>query len=83
MPTSAVQSGQQGLYVYVVNADKKAELKPVTVAFEAGDDAVIATGLNAGETVVVEGQLRLVTGSKVDAKPATMTGETPPAEGMK
>lgn len=86
VPTSAVQSGQQGPYVYVVSKDKKAELKPVTVAFEAGDEAVIATGLSGGETVVAEGQLRVVRGGKVDPKPATPPpaaakppeGETPP-----
>jgi membrane fusion protein, multidrug efflux system len=71
VPAAAVQAGQQGSYVYIVTAENKAELKPVTVAFEADGAAVLATGLAGGETVVVDGQLRLVTGAKVEAKPAT------------
>ncbi len=69
IPSAALQSGQNGQYVYIVGSDNKAELKPVTVAFEADGEAIIATGLTGGETVVVEGQLRLAPGTKVDAKP--------------
>ncbi len=69
VPTAALQSGQKGQYVYVVNADKKAEMKPVLVAFEVDGEAVIASGLSGTETVVVEGQLRLAPGAKVDPKP--------------
>jgi multidrug efflux system membrane fusion protein len=68
VPSAAVQTGQQGQYVYVVTADKKAELRAVTVAFEAEGESVIAAGLAGGETVVTEGQLRLTTGTKVDLK---------------
>ena len=45
VPTAAVQSGQQGAYVFVVTAEKTAELRPVTVAFEADGEAVVASGL--------------------------------------
>jgi multidrug efflux system membrane fusion protein len=69
VPSAALQSGQRGQYVYVVTAEKKAEMRPVTVAFEADGEAVIASGLRAGEVVVVEGQLRLAPGAKVDPKP--------------
>jgi multidrug efflux system membrane fusion protein len=69
VPSAALQSGQKGQYVYLVTPDKKAEMRPVVVAFEEGGDAVIASGLSGGETVVVEGQLRLAPGSRVDAKP--------------
>jgi multidrug efflux system membrane fusion protein len=69
VPSAALQSGQKGQYVYVVTAEKMAEVRPVTVAFEAGGEAVIASGLRAGEVVVVEGQLRLAPGVKVDQKP--------------
>jgi multidrug efflux system membrane fusion protein len=71
VPAAALQSGQQGQYVYVVTPDKKAELRPVAVAFEADGEAVVASGLAGGETVVVEGQLRLAPGVAVDAKPQT------------
>ena len=69
VPSAALQSGQKGQYVYVVTAEKKAELRPVKVAFEDDGVAVIAQGLKAGEVVVVEGQLRLTNGTSVDAKP--------------
>ncbi len=67
VPTAAIQSGPKGQYVYVVK-DKAAELKPVTVAFELGGEAILASGLTGGETVVVKGQLRLAPGSAVEVK---------------
>lgn len=69
VPSAALQAGQQGQYVYVVTADKKAEVRPVTVLFEDKGEAVITAGLSGGESVVVEGQLRLSPGAKVDPKP--------------
>ena len=69
VPAVAVQSGQQGPYVYVVGADHSAAVRPVTVARADGDDAVIGTGLAAGEEVVTDGQLRLRPGVKVTVKP--------------
>jgi multidrug efflux system membrane fusion protein len=68
VPAAAVQTGQQGQYVFVVTPDKKAELRPVTVAFEQSGEAVLASGLAGGETVVVEGQLRLAPGVRVEVK---------------
>jgi multidrug efflux system membrane fusion protein len=82
VPSAALQSGQKGQYVYAVTADKKAQLKEVKVAFEIRDEAagesgrgggemlaVIEDGLTGGETVVLEGQLRLAPGTKVEPKP--------------
>jgi membrane fusion protein, multidrug efflux system len=68
VPTAAVQSGQQGTYVYVIKADKTVELRPVTVARTHGDDSIIKTGVTPGETVVTDGQLRLIPGSRVSIK---------------
>jgi multidrug efflux system membrane fusion protein len=65
-PAPAVQTGQSGAYVFVVNADQTVELRPVTVDRMDERDAVIATGLAAGEVVVTEGQLRLLPGSRVE-----------------
>jgi multidrug efflux system membrane fusion protein len=59
VPTSAVAAGQQGDYAYVVNAERKAELRPVVVEIAGSDETVIGKGVAAGETVVTEGQLRL------------------------
>jgi membrane fusion protein, multidrug efflux system len=63
--SAAVQTGQQGQYVYVVKADSTVETRPVTVARMAGDETVIAKGLTAGEQVVTDGHLRIVPGRKV------------------
>ncbi|MBN9523796.1 efflux RND transporter periplasmic adaptor subunit [bacterium] len=74
VPTAAIQSGQKGQYVYLVTADQKAEVRPVTVAFDDGGEAVIASGLGGGETVVVEGQLRLAPGVRVTTKGGAAPG---------
>ena len=65
-PIGAVQNGQEGTFVYVVKADQTVESRPVTVARSVAIGVVIARGLTAGETVVTDGQLRLVPGSKVE-----------------
>lgn len=68
VPSAAVQTGQAGSQVYVVKADHSVELRPVKVLRSAGDELLIAEGLRAGETVVTDGQLRLVPGTKVESK---------------
>jgi len=65
VPIQTIQTGQQGEFVYVVGADKKVELRRVTSA-AVGEEAVVEKGLAAGETVVVDGQLRLTPGAVVD-----------------
>lgn len=73
VPTAAVQSGQKGTYVFVLSTEKIVEMRPVTVAFEHLEESVIASGLSPGETVVTEGQLRLVAGAKVEVKDGAKT----------
>lgn len=68
VPTTAVQAGQQGTYVFIVKADQTAEMRPVKVARTVADESVIQQGLTPGETVVTDGQLRLVPGSRVSIK---------------
>jgi multidrug efflux system membrane fusion protein len=68
VPSVAVQSGQQGNYVYVIKGDKTVDLRPVTVVRTRGDESVIRTGLTPGETIVTDGQLRLIPGSRVTVK---------------
>jgi multidrug efflux system membrane fusion protein len=68
VPTVAVQTGQQGQYAFVVKADQTVELRPVTVARTSGQETIIGKGLAPGETVVTDGQLRLVAGSRVSLK---------------
>lgn len=72
---SAIQTSQSGQHVYVVKADKTAELRPVIVERLYEADAVIAKGLVEGETIVVDGQLRVLPGKPVDVKtPGAPTG---------
>ena len=65
VPTEAVQTGQKGLYVFVVRDDATVEVRPVTVARALGAETVLADGVAAGERVVVDGQLRLAPGARV------------------
>jgi multidrug efflux system membrane fusion protein len=70
VPATAVQNGQQGSYVFVIKPDQTVDLRPVTVERSDGTDAVIQSGVSAGEVVVTDGQLRLVAGAKVSIKGA-------------
>ena len=65
VPNQAVQTGQDGTYVYVVKDDRTVEMRPVTSSLRVDQDLVIDKGLAEGETVVTEGQLRLSPGSRV------------------
>ena len=71
VPTVAVQPSQQGLFIYVVKSDQTVEARPVKVAWTEGTESVISTGVKPGETIVIDGQLRLAPGSRVTIKPAT------------
>ena len=75
VPTQAIQTGQQGSYVFVIKPDLSAEARPVKVERNIGNLAVIESGLNAGERVVTDGQIRLVPGSKVEIKSAGMQAQ--------
>ncbi len=65
VPSRAIQEAQEGKYVYVVKGDRTVESRRVTVARSVGDQAIIASGVTAGETIVTDGQLRLVSGARV------------------
>ena len=68
VPTSAVQIGQNGPYVFVVKPDSTLELRPVKPGQAQGELTVVNDGLRAGESVVVSGQLQLAPGMKVVVK---------------
>jgi multidrug efflux system membrane fusion protein len=68
VPVTAIQRGPQGTFVYVVKADQTVEVRPVTVGPTTAADAVIETGLAAGDVVVVDGVDRLRPGSAVQVK---------------
>lgn len=65
VPTLAVQAGPDGNFIFVINAEQKAVVRKVEVGSSVGDETVISSGLKAGETVVTEGQLRLIDGASV------------------
>ena len=65
VPTAALQTGQQGDYVYVIGPDQTAELRTVTVGPTTDDRVVIEKGVTPGERVVTDGHLRLTPGIKV------------------
>ncbi len=81
VPSVAVQTGQEGLFVWVLDDAGKAQLRPVKVARTVGDKSVIASGLSAGERVVVDGQSRLTVGATVDIKTPGNNGKGPGAAG--
>ena len=68
MPSTALQAGQQGQYVFVVKPDFTVESRPVVVARTFSDLAVVAQGVKPGEKVVTDGQLNLVPGTRVELK---------------
>jgi multidrug efflux system membrane fusion protein len=65
VPTQAVQTGQDGQYVFVVKADSTVEQRPIVTSQKMDQDTVIEKGVKPGETVVTEGHLRLEPGTRV------------------
>jgi multidrug efflux system membrane fusion protein len=68
VPAQAVMTGQQGTYVFVLNTNGTARSQPVTVERVAGAYSVISQGVQAGDEVVTDGQVRLVSGVPVEVK---------------
>ena len=65
VPNQAVQTGQDGEFVFVVKEDRTVESRPVTTSVRVDQDMVVSKGLELGETVVTEGQLRLSPGARI------------------
>ncbi len=79
VPSVAVQTGQDGLFVWIVDDAGKAQLRLVKVARAFGEKSVIASGLSAGERVVVDGQSRLTVGATADIKTVGAAAKAPAA----
>jgi membrane fusion protein (multidrug efflux system) len=87
VPQRAVLEGPQGKFVYIVNAESKAEARPVQLGDWQGDDWIITAGVNAGDKVIVDGVMKIGPGAPVrvaqpkppkpDA-PSGKPGENPP-----
>ena len=71
VPSQAVQTGQEGQFVFIVKPDKTVEERPITTGLTYHGETVVLKGVNAGETVVTDGQLRLVPGVSVSVKDGT------------
>jgi multidrug efflux system membrane fusion protein len=80
VPSSAVQIGQNGPYVFVVRPDSTLELRQVKPGQPQGDLTVITDGVQKGEVVVVSGQLQLSPGMKVNPREAGASGGEKPAQ---
>ncbi|HVY34894.1 MAG TPA: efflux RND transporter periplasmic adaptor subunit, partial [Caulobacteraceae bacterium] len=77
IPTAAVSEGPNGSFVYVVGPDRKVKMRPVTVSVTQDATAVIQKGLEAGETVVTDGQVSLTPGARVSLRGAGGPGKGP------
>ena len=67
-PSQAIQSGQEGQFVWLVKPDLTVETRPVETERSLNGDVVVKQGLQAGDRVVTDGQIRLVKGAKVEIK---------------
>jgi multidrug efflux system membrane fusion protein len=74
VPSQAVQTGASGDFIFVVKSDSTAESRPVKVARQIDGETVISSGVAPGDTVVTDGQLRLIPGIKVQVKSSNQGG---------
>lgn len=68
VPSQAIQPSQDGTFIYVVKENQTVEVRPVVPGARVDDSVIIESGVEAGETVVTEGQLRLVPGGRVQVR---------------
>lgn len=66
VPSQAVQTGESGLFVFIITPEHTVQLKPVTTGKSYGGETVIQSGVLAGEEVVTDGHLRLTPGAAVE-----------------
>src|SRR6185437_1538859 len=79
IPGAAIQRGAPGTFVYVVGADDTVSVRPVTLGPTAGETIAILKGLQAGDSVVVDGADKLKNGAKVTLRSPSTAASTPPA----
>jgi membrane fusion protein, multidrug efflux system len=76
VPSATIQTGTQGSFVYVINSNNQAEVRPVQVDFTEGNISVIRQGLKPGEVVVVDGADKLQSGSTVTPHKSTISSSS-------
>jgi membrane fusion protein, multidrug efflux system len=79
IPSRAIQSSQQGLFVYLIGQDNKVHMQPVTPGVAYGENTVIQSGVKAGDLLVLDGQIRLAPDSVVEIKPEPTGKPEPPS----
>ncbi len=68
VPAATIQRGSQGSFVYVVRDNQTAEMRPVTLKNTEGNDVALASGLQPGEIVILEGMDKVQDGARVDVQ---------------
>src|SRR6202790_2189663 len=81
VPVTAIQRGPQGTYVYAVDHNNVAKIRTVIVAQSTNENAGLSSGLNSGDTVVIDGQDKLQDGSQVSPNFGTPRRATNPSAG--
>ncbi|OGP69710.1 MAG: hypothetical protein A2169_10875 [Deltaproteobacteria bacterium RBG_13_47_9] len=76
VPSRAIQTGQEGQYVFVVKSDFTVESRPVVAGQTMNNETVVQKGLHVDEKVVMDGQLRLYPGARVEIKTSDSTATT-------
>ena len=79
IPADAVQAGQSDSHVFVVKPDQTVEMRTIRLGVTAGKDVAVVSGVEAGETVVTDGQLRLLNGTRITVAPASAAPGAPAA----
>ncbi len=83
MPTSAIQRGAPGTFVYLINADSSVTVKPVDLGPQSGERVAVRSGLSSGDRVVIDGADKLRNGAKVvlrDSPTGAPAGTAAPAK---
>jgi membrane fusion protein, multidrug efflux system len=70
VPSQSINQGQEGPYIFVIDHDSKAEMRPVDIGQAVNGETVIQKGIHAGDRVVTDGQMRLIPGATVTIKDA-------------
>jgi multidrug efflux system membrane fusion protein len=80
VPGEAMQTGQQGPYLFVIKPDSTVEVRNVAVGRSTGSSVIVTSGLGAGERIVTDGQIRLAAGSKVQIRDGSAAPTDAPAQ---
>jgi multidrug efflux system membrane fusion protein len=83
VPSQAIQTGQSGTFVFVVRQDLTVEARPVAIGQDVEGEVIVEKGVEAGERVVTDGQIRLVPGARVEPKPPVVAPSPAAAAGAR